>query len=80
MAGLRVYIANKPDDRDWLHPSTFLNQGRWMDEYESVRREVGADGRVPTPAEAKQWLAEHPSQRECNFVPTDWRPRLRAVE
>lgn len=33
MEGLRRYIANKPDWQDWMLPTTFLNQGRWADEY-----------------------------------------------
>lgn len=33
MAGLDAYIANKPPDRDWCHPTTWLNQGRWDDQY-----------------------------------------------
>lgn len=32
-AGLEAYIANKPPDRDWCHPTTWLNQGRWDDQY-----------------------------------------------
>lgn len=33
MEGLRRYIANKPEWQDWMLPTTFLNQGRWADEY-----------------------------------------------
>lgn len=32
MAGLQRYKASKPPDRDWCHPTTWLNQGRWEDE------------------------------------------------
>lgn len=32
MAGLTRYIASKPPDRQWLNPTTFLNQQRWADE------------------------------------------------
>jgi len=31
MAGLRRYIAEKPPDRAWAHPATWLNQERWTD-------------------------------------------------
>lgn len=31
MAGLQRYIQNKPPERPWLNPSTFLNQRRWED-------------------------------------------------
>ena len=30
--GLDAYIRNKPIDRDWLNPATFLNQERWRDQ------------------------------------------------
>jgi len=30
--GLNCYIQAKPEDQDWCHPSTWLSQGRWMDE------------------------------------------------
>lgn len=32
MDGLLRYIANKPPHRDFCHPTTWLNQGRWADE------------------------------------------------
>lgn len=32
LAGLRRYVASKPTDRQWLNPTTFLNQERWADE------------------------------------------------
>lgn len=32
LAGVIAYVASKPPDRPWLHPSTFLNQRRWEDE------------------------------------------------
>jgi hypothetical protein len=38
MAGLRTYVRCKPKDRPWLNPSTFLNQGRWEDEWDNDRR------------------------------------------
>lgn len=41
--GVDRYIANKPSYADFCHPATFLNQGRWMDEY--VERRSGADRR-----------------------------------
>ena len=30
--GARVYIRDKPPDRQWLNPATFLNQNRWEDQ------------------------------------------------
>lgn len=35
MAGLQQYKRHKPDYADWMHPSTFLNQRRWEDEYDA---------------------------------------------
>jgi hypothetical protein len=32
LAGVERYKRNKPEYADWCHPTTFLNQGRWMDE------------------------------------------------
>jgi hypothetical protein len=32
MTGLRRYIENKPDDRNWCNPATWLRQHRWLDE------------------------------------------------
>jgi uncharacterized protein YdaU (DUF1376 family) len=31
LEGLAAYIRNKPADRSWLNPSTFINQRRWED-------------------------------------------------
>lgn len=33
LAGVRRYVAHKPHYADFCHPTTWLNQGRWMDEY-----------------------------------------------
>ncbi len=32
MDGVRSYIRDKPPDRPWLNPATFLNQDRWADQ------------------------------------------------
>lgn len=42
-AGVDRYIRNKPEWQAFCHPETFLNQGRWMDEYED--RRTGDDRR-----------------------------------
>lgn len=31
MNGVEIYIRDKPPDRPWLNPATFLNQNRWED-------------------------------------------------
>jgi len=48
LAGVALYKANKPEYADWCHPATWLNKGRWMDEY---------DAPAPVPVEA-DWFAE----------------------
>jgi hypothetical protein len=32
VAGVFAYIRDKPPDRPWLNPATFLNQNRWEDQ------------------------------------------------
>lgn len=52
LEGIRRYIRTKPPDRDWMLPTTFLNQERWNDEPSAnagngfrtqPRRTAGAD-------------------------------------
>ena len=45
LEGVKAYIASKPAYADWCHPTTFLTQGRWMDEAPEERR-AGGDRRV----------------------------------
>lgn len=35
LAGVQRYITHKPAYADWCHASTWLNGGRWMDDYDS---------------------------------------------
>lgn len=35
--GVRSYIRDKPPDRQWLNPATFLNQSRWEDKPAQVQ-------------------------------------------
>lgn len=39
MAGLERYVASKPAWQAWAHASSWLNAGRWMDEYDPVTPE-----------------------------------------
>lgn len=41
MNGVENYIRDKPPDRSWLNPATFLNQNRWEDQPAQV-----ANGRI----------------------------------
>lgn len=43
MAGLSRYIDDKPPDRAWLHPSTFLHNERWADQPAPISP-IGANG------------------------------------
>ena len=36
LAGVAAYVRDKPADRPWLNPATFLNQRRWEDAPASV--------------------------------------------
>ena len=33
LAAVAVYIQHKPETQDYCHPATWLNGGRWEDEY-----------------------------------------------
>lgn len=35
LSGVTEYVKHKPGYADFAHPATWLNQGRWMDEWES---------------------------------------------
>jgi hypothetical protein len=37
MSGIQNYIREKPPDRPWLNPSTYLNQNRWEDQPAQVQ-------------------------------------------
>lgn len=43
LAGVELYKQHKPEYADWCHPSTFLNKGRWMDEYDEPAEKKPAD-------------------------------------
>ncbi|WP_345820468.1 hypothetical protein ABC766_00220 [Methylobacterium fujisawaense] len=51
--GLKSYIATKPPTRDWCHPTTWLNQGRWADEPAPVvPYRAPLNGRAPSAQES----------------------------
>lgn len=80
MAGLERYIASKPPDREWLNPTTFLNQERWNDQPAAPPVRAGpAPPKInPTLAAARKLMeqmdAVSPSQTETDRPP----PRLLA--
>lgn len=54
MFGLDRYIAEKPPDRAWCNPATWLNQGRWDDEPAVTATGPPTHARPLTPSEVKQ--------------------------
>lgn len=56
MDGVRSYIRDKPPDRPWLNPATFLNQDRW------------ADQPAPPPSAAKPLTEFQLKQRKTSDV------------
>lgn len=44
--GVENYIRDKPPDRPWLNPATFLNQNRWEDRPAAVGTANGKTGNV----------------------------------
>lgn len=36
LAGVDRYLRNRPGYADWCHPTTWLNQGRWLDEADQI--------------------------------------------
>lgn len=53
-AGVELYRQHLPEDIRYVpHAATFLNQGRWMDEYEQLPVKI----EPPKPQESKLTLA-----------------------
>ena len=45
MTGIADYVHDKPPDRPWLNPATFLNQSRWEDQPATVSAKNGISKR-----------------------------------
>jgi hypothetical protein len=59
--GVFAYIRDKPPDRSWLNPATFLNQNRWEDQPAQVAH--GANQVRPGVVSiAKRWAEQFESQ------------------
>lgn len=54
MAGVRRYVRDKPPDRPWLNPATFLNQARFDDQ--------------PAPVSTSVYRPEKPNDRKATFT------------
>lgn len=52
--GTKIYIATKPETREWCNPATWLNQGRWMDKIEAKTPAAGA-ATVEAPPSLTGW-------------------------
>lgn len=61
LAAVEAYKLAKPPDRDWCHPATWLNQGRWMDEHEQT---TGPPPAVD-PARVAAMTAEHKARQRA---------------
>ena len=56
IAGMEAYRRDKPPDRQWCNPTTWLNRGSWTDQPAPVLPFVGAQGSrsgLPTPVTAR---------------------------
>lgn len=49
LAGVETYKIHKPDYCDYAHPASWLNAGRWMDEY---------DAPLVQPSASDAWFTE----------------------
>lgn len=43
LEALEIYIRTKPPDRPWCNPATWLNQERWLDQPQNVKKGNGYD-------------------------------------
>ena len=73
-AGVWAYIRDKPPDRSWLNPATFLNQNRWEDQPAQVQHGRTQETRQSLP-EAARRLAE----QGLSFGPKPELPTLRSI-
>lgn len=88
MAGVDLYREHLPEDAQYIcHPSTFLNQGRWLDEYEdavtlSKLKKARPELRAVTREQMAWWGCEHEPmcgdwkacllKKECQHEPRCW--------
>jgi hypothetical protein len=49
LTGLQRYIHDKPADREWLNPATFLHQERWTDQPLFANGHARPNGTGPPP-------------------------------
>jgi len=69
LAAIKTYIATKPVDRNYAHPSTWINEGRWLD-----RPADHAPQGAAKPGE-NQWTVRVSGYRKTKFWMRDqWGP------
>jgi hypothetical protein len=67
--GVERYVREKPADRPWLNPSTFLNQRRWEDKPAPVGEKHGKGSVVTAGRKLTERLVEQQRQRELQSGP-----------
>jgi hypothetical protein len=56
LAGVETYKQHKPEYCDYAHPSSWLNKGRWMDEYDEPEAKPAFEPCAHTPTcPSPQW-------------------------
>lgn len=66
LAGIDAYLRSKPGYADFCHPTTWLNQGRWLD----AEDEIPAQATRPyTAPEIERYEAWRRSQNGCGHSP-----------
>jgi len=66
LAGIERYRSGKPDYADWSHPATWLNKGRWQDEYQAKQSSVDSisghtepwQQRLASIGKGRRWMTE----------------------
>lgn len=72
LEGLELYVVNKPRDRSWLNPSTFLNQHRFNDRPAATGPPANGHRRPLTFAEMARmplYHSENPYESASNAPP-----------
>ena len=64
LAGMARYVREKPPDRQWMNPATFLNGRRWEDAPAQVSARAGAPPSGSRPQTGGDYLAK--MSRECD--------------
>lgn len=63
MAALARYKSTKPPDREWCHPTTWLNQERWADQPATMNGANGHDRRAAADPRAYSFSGPVPEHR-----------------